>query len=321
MGNADGKMRIEALVVTHNSAGHIVACVDSLWANGAVPIVVDTGSTDSTSQLVAECSPNVKLILAGRNVGYGRALNLGFRHTLGNCVLLSNSDVVYLPSSIRRMEEFLEQNPDVGLVGPQQLFPDGSWQWSYGDLPGIWSGVKDAVGVTTLRHAFRYWLWPRRIDRRPRDVPYVGGAVLLVRRKAFEAIGGFDETFFPGGDECDLCARMQKLGWRTVFYPQAEVVHIRGGDFTHIPASEQLRSMVDSQIRLARKYLPGWQANLYFWLEQMQFQRLSFTYKALRALLPHGLTALIHKKAASARDLADVWRDKRENRVGVRSLR
>jgi N-acetylglucosaminyl-diphospho-decaprenol L-rhamnosyltransferase len=314
-------MEIEALVVTHNSSGHIAACVDSLRANGAVPIVVDTGSADSTCQLAAGRDPFVKVIQAGANVGYGRALNLGFNHTAGEYVLLSNSDVVYLPSSVTRLVEFLEQNPDVGLVGPQQLFPDGSWQWSYGDLPGIWSGVKDAIGVTTFRHACRYWLWPRRIDRNPKDVPYVGGAVLLVRREAFEAVGGFDETFFPGGDECDLCARMQKLGWRTVFCPQAEVVHVRGGDFTHIPAYQHLGGMVDSQIRLARKYLPGWQASLYFWLEQIQFQRLSFTYKALRKLLPHGLTALIKKKGASAKDLADIWRDKRENSVGLRSLR
>jgi GT2 family glycosyltransferase len=286
--------------------------LDSLQANGAAPIVVDTNSTDSTVQLVSERNPHIRLIQAGRDVGYGKALNLGFNQTVGDYVLLSNSDVVYLRSSVRRMLEFLENNSDVGVVGPQQMFPDGSWQWSYGDLPGIWSGLKDAIGMTTFSNACRYWLWPRKIDRNPRDVPYVVGAVLLVRRKAFEAIGGFDESFFPGSDDCDLCAHMQKTGWRTVFCPHAEVIHIRGGDFSQVPASEHLRALVENQIKLARKYLPAWQARFYFWLEQVQFQRLSLMYKLLRGLLPHPMTALIQKKGVASEVLARIWRDKRQ---------
>jgi N-acetylglucosaminyl-diphospho-decaprenol L-rhamnosyltransferase len=305
-------MEIEALVVTHNSAKHIVPCLESLQANGARPIVVDTGSTDLTSQLVSERSQHVRLIQAGGNVAYGKALNVGFGQTVGDYVLLSNSDVVYLPSSVGQMVEFLEKNSDVGLVGPQQVFPDGTWQWSYGDLPGVWPGLKDAIGVTTLRNACRYWLWPRKIDRKPKDVPYVVGAVLFVRRKAFEAIGGFDESFFPGSDDCDLCVRMQKSGWRTVFCPQAEVIHIRGGDFSNVPASDHLRAMIDNQVSLARKYLPAWQARLYFWLEQMQFQRLTFTYHVLRGLVPSKMTTVIQKKAAATKVLARIWRDKRQ---------
>jgi N-acetylglucosaminyl-diphospho-decaprenol L-rhamnosyltransferase len=304
-------MEIEALVVTHNSEKHIVACLDSLQANSAAPIVVDTGSTDSTIQLVAERGPSVKLIRPGGKVGYGRALNLGFRQTVGDYVLLSNSDVVYLPLSITEMIEFLDKNSDVGLVGPQQMFPDGSWQWSYGDLPGIWSGLKDAIGVTTLRNACRYWLWPRKIDRKPIDVPYLVGAVLLVRRKAFEEVGGFDESFFPGSDDCDLCIRMQKSGWRTVFCPLAEVVHIRGGDFAHVPAAAHLRGLVETQIRLARKYLPAWQARLYFWLEQVQFQRLSLIYQSVGKLAPGGMREVVHKKGVGAHELTLIWRDKR----------
>ena len=304
-------MEVETLVVTHNSANHIVPCLDSLLGNGAAPIVVDTNSTDSTIQLVSERSPDVKLIQAGDNVGYGKALNVGFGHTTGKYVLLSNSDVVYMPSSVGRMVEFLENNSAVGLVGPQLVFPDGRWQWSYGDLPGIWSGLKDAIGVNTLGNACRYWLWPRKIDRKPRDVPYVVGAVLLVRRKAFEAIRGFDESFFPGSDDCDLCVRMQQSGWRTVFCPHAEVVHIRGGDFAHVPAAAHLRRLVETQIKLARKYLPAWQARLYFWLEQVQFRRLSLTYHSVGKLVPEGMREVVRQKGIGAHALTLIWRDQR----------
>jgi hypothetical protein len=97
------------------------------------------------------------------------------------------------------------------------------------------------------------------------------------------------------------------------------VIHIRGGDFTHIPPAEHLRAMVENQIRLARKHLPHWQASLYFWLEQMQFQRLSFTYKALRVLLPHYMTSLIQKKSAATEVLAHIWRDKRQQVISTAS--
>lgn len=83
-----------------------------------------------------------------------------------------------------------------------------------------------------------------------------------------------------------------------MFCPQAEVIHIRGGDFTHVPLLDHLRSMVDNQVTVARKHLPTWQASIFFWLEQVQLRRLSFTYKTLRILLPHGMTALIRKKGA-----------------------
>src|SRR5215470_13335829 len=183
---------IEVVIVTHNSARHIGPCVGSIVAAGALAVIVDNRSTDDTLEIVRSRCPGAKIIATGENLGCGRALNVGFKETSGDFVILSNPDVVFLDNSISLMTEFLRKNRKVGVTGPQQMFPDRSWQRSYGDLPGIWSGIKDTVGITTLRNRARRILWPWRIDRKPKEVPYVDGAVLAVRREAFLEIGGFD---------------------------------------------------------------------------------------------------------------------------------
>jgi GT2 family glycosyltransferase len=311
-------MEIEAVVVTHNSEKHIVACVDSLLAEGAIPIVVDNESSDSTIRLVKKRFPQVKVITAGGNRGYGTSVNKGFRETSGAFVLLSNSDVIYPGDSLQRLVQFLRDNPDVGLVGGQLLFPNGNWQRSYADLPGLWSGFKAAVGITTFQRACRTWLWPVRVDRKPKDVPYVDGAVLLVRREAFEAVRGFDESFFRYGDECDLCARMQKVGWRTVFCPAAQIIHARGGDSTQIIPLELFQNMVEADIKVARRYLSARRARVYFWLRQIEFQRLTLMYKLASVLAPKRITPGMKYRSASTGDLAHIWRDKRRQILGAK---
>jgi N-acetylglucosaminyl-diphospho-decaprenol L-rhamnosyltransferase len=312
MGNGDWEpMEIEAVVVTHNSETHIVACLDSLRAEGTVPIVVDNESTDSTIRLVREGFPQVRVITANGNRGYGTSVNMGFRETSSPFVLLSNSDVVYPGRSVQRLLQFLSDTPDVGLVGGQLLFPNGKWQRSYANLPGLWSGFKAAVGITTLQRACRAWLWPVRVDRKPKDVPYVDGAVLLVRREAFEAVGGFDESFFRYGDECDLCARIQKAGWRTVSFPEVQIVHVRGGDSTQILPLELFQNMVEADMKVARKHISARRAKVYFWLRQVEFQRLTLIYRLASFVAPRGMTEEMTNRSVVTGSMAHIWRDKR----------
>jgi N-acetylglucosaminyl-diphospho-decaprenol L-rhamnosyltransferase len=272
-----GDDHIEVVIVTHNSGGHIGSCLESIVAAGALPVIVDTGSTDNTLEIVRSRCPGAKIIATGEDLGCCRAMNVGFKETAGDFVILSNPDVVFLDDSISRMTGFLRKNGGVGVAGPQQMFPNRSWQRSYGDLPGIWSGIKDAVGITTLRNGARKILWPRRIDRKPKEVPYVDGAVLAVRREAFLEIGGFDEEFFIYSGESDLCARLMKAGWKAFLFPLAEVIHIRGADSVRVDNSDRfVRQMVESQRKLAKKHLPLWQAEFY-----MRCQWVSYVLKAV----------------------------------------
>jgi N-acetylglucosaminyl-diphospho-decaprenol L-rhamnosyltransferase len=277
-----GGDHIEVVVVTRNSAGHIGPCVESIAAAGALPIIADNGSMDDTLEIVRSRCPEAKIIATGENLGYGKAMNLGFKETRGDFAILSNPDVVFLGDSISQMAEFLKKKPRIGVTGPQQMFPDRSWQRSYGDLPGIWSGIKDAVGITTLHSAVRRVLWPRRLDRSPKEVPYLDGAVLAVRREAFLKVNGFDEDFFLYAEESDLCARLRKAGWGVVLFPFAEVTHVRGAASTKVDRSERLvRYHVASEYLLALKHLPPWKTKTYATLQTAHYRRLAWSYRIL----------------------------------------
>lgn len=282
----------EVVVVTRNSAGDIGACLRSVCEAGAFPIVVDCASTDNTLDIVRRECPEARVVASRENLGYGKGMNLGFKETGGDFVILSNPDVVFLGDSIKQMVSFLRGNPRVGLTGPQQRFPGGGWQRSYGDLPGLWTGIKDAVGMTTVHSALRRLVWPRRIDRRPKYVPYVDGAVLAVRREAFLKVGGFDEDFFLYSEEADLCERMRKADWGVMFLPDAEVIHVRGASSAKENRSEQpMRLVVRGQALLAAKYLPDWKVRAYARLQIAHFARLGLTYRVLRRLARQGSSA------------------------------
>lgn len=301
--------QMEVVVVTHNSAMHIKPCLDSIFANGGVPIVVDNASRDETLDMIRSYHPGVQVVATGGNLGYAKAINKGFTQTRSEFVVLSNPDVVYQPDSISRMVNFLRGNPDVGVTGPQQMFPDGSWQRSYGDLPGIWTGIKDASGLSSLQRAIRRLLWPRRVDRRPKEVPYLDGAVLVVRRKVFESLGGFDEDFYFYGDESDLCARLWKAGWRAVFFPDALVTHVRGADSVHVDRSDRFPSfMVESHLRVAKKHLRPWKVRVYARLQQVYFQRMILAHRFLRLLAPSAQRVDLDRVIVTFEAYSRLWR-------------
>jgi N-acetylglucosaminyl-diphospho-decaprenol L-rhamnosyltransferase len=305
----NSKQVTEVVIVTYNSARHIGPCLDSIRRNGATAIVVDNGSQDTTEQIVRGYE-EAQFVPAGGNLGYGKSINLGFQRTTGEFVVLSNPDIVYAPGSIEVMVEYLRSHPEAGIVGAQQTFPDGSWQRSYGDLPSIGSGLKDAMGYTSLQHWIRRLAWPRKLDRKPKEVPYVDGGVLVVRRTAFEEMGGFDELFYFYADESDLCARMHKAGWKVVFVPSAQVIHARGGDSMKVDRSDKfLRYLVTSKVLLAERYIPGWRSKVYAWLEAIYFLELAFVYRVLWVIRSGVGKNRISDKIWTLNSCISIWRE------------
>jgi GT2 family glycosyltransferase len=161
-----------------------------------------------------------------------------------------------------------------------------------------------------FRAGVREILWPRRIDRRPKEVPYVDGAVLVLRRLAFEEIGGFDEKFFIYSGECDLCARLRKAGWKSVFFPLAQVIHIRGADSLRVDSSDRFsRQLVDALGKLAKKHLPLWQAKFY-----MRSERVSCVLKAqvcrwARRVLPDRMDRRMMTRIQQFESCSSVFRE------------
>lgn len=246
---------VDVIVVTYNSTEDVRACLDSIIASGARPVVVDNGSQDDTLQVLHSEYPCVNLLLDPHN-SYARAANLGISNSNSRIAIVSNADVVYPENAIAAMVDYISHHTDIGVLGPQQVYPDGSWQRSWGLTPGLCESLVELLGFTSLYNAIRRTLWPGQLNRRPTHVGYLDGAVLVINRDAFDAVDGFDPDFPFYAEEADLCMRMRKAGWKVVALPMVEVVHRRGGSSTKadmLPA-RHVAVMVEASEKLIRKH-------------------------------------------------------------------
>jgi len=273
----------EAVVVTYNSADHIRACLTSLLKAGAHVIVVDNESRDGTLRIISEEFPEVLLIRSSENLGYSKALNVGISKTNSPFVLAANADTVFPKSSLQALAKFLEEHPQVGIVGAQEIFPDGSWQCSWGDIPDIYEAIKTLLGMTSLVHTTRRLLMPYVAAPKARPVGYVDGAVMMIRRKAFDQIGGFDEGFRHYCEEADFCLRLRKAAWEVIAIPDIRVVHIRGGSSTKLEgySDKFLRALATARCQLVRKHYQTWHVWLYVRIYTMHARKMLLMYRIL----------------------------------------
>jgi GT2 family glycosyltransferase len=185
--------------------------------------VVDNASSDNSDKMITRDFPRVKLIKSENN-GYGTAANLAIASSSAKYIMLLNSDTLLHPGSIQVLNNYLDQHPQVAIVGPRLLNPDGTRQSSCFPFPAPLSVL--------LRESSLSKVWPDNLSASSPDsdqvVPWVLGAALAIRRLAFESLGGFDRSFFMYYEEVDLCYRLKKSGWQTHFTPAAIVTHVGG---------------------------------------------------------------------------------------------
>ncbi|MGB9706638.1 MAG: glycosyltransferase family 2 protein, partial [Microgenomates group bacterium] len=186
-------------------------------------IVVDNGSTDDSPQMVEKEFPKAILIKNKKNLGFGAGNNQGMRIAKGEYFLLLNSDTIVRNRAWLKMAEFMDKNPDFGVVGCRLLNPDGSWQPSCGYFPNL--------PVAFLMLFAEHWLGSlvRFSPKKTKEVDWVMGAAMMIRPKVIEKAGWMDEGIFMYMDEVEWCWRIKKAGWRVVFYPGAEIIHFGGG--------------------------------------------------------------------------------------------
>jgi hypothetical protein len=261
---------ITVVVVSWNARAYLERCLAAIRpAAGSLLIevlVVDNGSTDGSQAMVAERFPGVRLIQNSENVGYGRAVNIGARAGSGRSVLILNSDCEPAPGALAAMHAALTGDDGIGGVFCKLVNADGSLQpLVHERFPSPWSLLGDLIGLPALRHAvyrrpgLHRWLLggTRRFHGRERDVAWGGGACLLVRRKAFEAVEGFDERFFLYYEDMDLCHRLRDAGHRLRYLPTVSALHHWGASTGQAPPAV-LAEACRSRIEYFEKYFPGW---------------------------------------------------------------
>lgn len=224
---------LSVIVVTWNARDLVAACLASLdravRARGELSLevrVVDNGSRDDTREHLARRFPWATVVALPANRGFAAGANAGLRGAKGRHAVLLNNDTVVLPGALEGCVAYLDAHPDVGVVGPQLLHPDGRKQNSVHNEPGI-------LGEIAPR-----WLlelaWPARFPSkryrhaRPVEVEAVLGACLVVRREALAAAGPLCEDYFFFLEETEWCRRIRQAGFRVVHLPDVRVTHVHG---------------------------------------------------------------------------------------------
>jgi N-acetylglucosaminyl-diphospho-decaprenol L-rhamnosyltransferase len=221
-----------AVVVNYNAGSALTGCVGSVLAQDPRPelVVVDNASTDGSLSELRHIHPEVRVVQAGANLGYARAANLGIAATGSAVVAVLNPDTVLAPGVGKAVLERFAAEPDLGAVGPQLHNSDGSVYPSARRVPS----VTDAVGHGLLFFVWRNNPFTRRYREigadpaRPRDVDWVSGAAIWLRRAALDGIGGWDERYFMYVEDVDLCWRLRRAGWRVAYEPAGTVEHLLG---------------------------------------------------------------------------------------------
>jgi N-acetylglucosaminyl-diphospho-decaprenol L-rhamnosyltransferase len=281
---------IAAVAVTYSPGESLTTFLNSLRAATSRPldiVLADNGSTDGSVEAAAQL-PGVRVLETGSNLGYGRAANLGVRDTTAEFVVIANPDVVWEPGSLDRLLAAAHRWPQGAAFGPLIRTPDGAIYPSARALPSLGRGIG---------HALFGWWWPSnrwtagyRVEgQRPveRTAGWLSGSCLLVRRDAFDAVGGFDPGYFMYFEDLDLGDRFGRAGWRNVYVPSAVVTHL-GGHATSRHAAE----MAVEHHRSAWRYLSRRYAGL-GWLPLRMALRIGL---ALRA----SLAKRVHRVAAGA---------------------
>ena len=222
---------VSAVVVDYHAGEALLACIDSLRENGVADIVVVDNASPGSAK-VSLAGRDVRLVQSGVNLGYGRGVNRGAALTgATKYLIVSNPDVVVHPGAVAALTAYLEDHPQVGVVGPEIVSPDGTTYPSQRVFPNL---------VLAGLHALLAPIWPSnpatrryRSVRSDGTVDWVSGAFFVIRRDVFEAVGGFDERYFMFAEDMALCWQVHQHGYGVAALNGAVVTHIEGVSRQH----------------------------------------------------------------------------------------
>lgn len=242
------------IIPTRNTRDLTLAAVRAVYddAADAHVVVVDDRSADGTSEAIRREFNSVELIATGENGGFSTAVNLGLKCCTTGLAILLNSDTEIRPGSIRAFQTAFAERSDLGIAGARLVFPDGRPQWSGGRFPTLlWLAVL-ASGTGWATH-----LLPHRTGPGPREVDWVTGAAMAIRREVLDEIGTLDVGYALYAQDLDLCRRAHHAGWQVDLVHDAVVVHHHGATIgRHEHASDSVRwdLMWTDLLRYVRKH-------------------------------------------------------------------
>ena len=250
--------RLAVVIVNFNAREWLERCLRTVFAQDIIDdtevVVVDCASTDDSVAFVRREYPACALIASDENLGFGRGNNLGAEHTSAPILVFLNPDTEVEPGAMAELLGFMENHLEYSAAGGRIYGSDGQMECSAGTWPTVFSLVLDRLLARwpILRsmlehHAHHYWTYGER-----REVGWVTGAYLWVRRDAFERLNGFDRDIFMYYEDVDLCYRIRGMGLRICFFPGATITHYRNK--APMEKNKRKRMMYNGLYRFSRKH-------------------------------------------------------------------
>jgi N-acetylglucosaminyl-diphospho-decaprenol L-rhamnosyltransferase len=236
---------VGAVVVDFHAGEVLRRCLESLRQNDIGDIVVvENGEQESSQPFIGS---DVRLVVPGLNLGYGRGVNRGLAFLKNDFVVISNPDVVVHPGAVAELLKVAEHDPLVAIVGPTIVTSTGEKYPSHRKFPSPFLAALHAVLAP---------LWPNnpatkkyRSANSDGSVDWVSGAFFLARREALELVGGFDESYFMFAEDMALCWLVARAGYKVVTCESAVVTHIEGVSRAKTP-----RAMIGAHHRSALRF-------------------------------------------------------------------
>jgi GT2 family glycosyltransferase len=228
---------VAAVVVHYRTQARLRECLAALESQGAAPaeIVVIDNSCGSDAATPPGPHELWRLHQAAANLGFGAACNLGASLTHSDHLLFLNADLVLHEGALESLREVAQVNPRTAVIGPRIYAADGEIELSARSFPSMSTGVLGRSSLAT-RLSRRLMGPPRQVSSALGDqttvVDWVSGACMLVRRPAFEEVGGFDEGYWMYWEDADLCRRLSDRGWTTMLCVEATARHSTGSSGT-----------------------------------------------------------------------------------------
>lgn len=258
-------VELSIIIVSWNVVSLLGDCLRSIFGasgeSSAVDVpyevyVVDNASSDGTTDMVRREFPQVKLIANPANLGFTAANNIALRRCQGRYIMLLNPDTRIVGDALKTMLGYMRQHADVGVVGPQLRYADGTLQSSRRRFPTLMTALFES---TLLQQWFPRNRWAQRYyvadmpDDKAQDVDWVTGACMLARSEVISRVGLLDESFFMYSEELDWCRRIRAAGWRVVYLPEAVVIHYEGRSSGQVVAARHIH-FESSKVYYFRKH-------------------------------------------------------------------
>lgn len=257
---------IAVAIINYNTCKELQACLGSINPEDASEVVVvDNNSSDASVGMVRSQYPWVTLLANKTNLGYGAAANQAIANSTARYVVLLNSDTRLQPGSLKALSHYLDQHPRAAIVGPRLEGSDGTLQASCYPFPTpLDTFLENSTCAIFIGRLIRRYVpgirglyWRTWSHDSPRIVPWLKGAALAIRREAFNAVGGFDESFFMYFEDADLCCRMKKAAWEVHFAPVTTIVHAGGRSTGKVRADMAVQLLRSTNLYYRRHSSPA----------------------------------------------------------------